>query len=293
MTTPNRRVANPAIVASVTGSDLAEDIDAEVAALWTQISNFLGVVGGSANVLTGSCPVPLIGSYVVGNTFEFVTGAVANTGAVTLNVDTKGAVAVVTPAGVALTSGQLEANTKYRVTYNGTSFVLEGGFFDVVVPRMDLIGSWTYSSAVSSFSFSGLGGYRDLRVLFQGLSGPNSGPAALYMDVSTDNGTTWITTGAQYMYCQSGGIPTVYNNNILCLSGSSGNSTVSGLLHIFDFNQGLVPYWDGKSLTSTVSDASPVLLGYMNNNYTLNALRFRLSTGNFDGGTVKLYGMIG
>ena len=289
--TPNRRVANPAIVTGVSGSNFAEDVDAEVAQLWRQASNFLGVVGGSANALTGSCPIPLIGAYATGNTFEFVTGAAANTASVTLNVDNKGAVVIKTPAGISLTSGQLKANTKYRVTYNGTDFVLEGGFVDVsaLSPRMNLINTWTYSVAVTSLSFSGLGGYRNLRLLFQGLS---SAFAAFVMDFSTDGGATWITTGNRYFIVTSNGTPTASNQNTFTNAGS--NNAISGLFNIWDFNQGIVPYWK-SDLTSTVDSAPGPshVVGYMAGNYTFNALRIRSSSGNLDAGTVKLYGEIG
>ena len=69
----------------------------------------LGTTGGTANAITLTQSVPIV-AYSVGQPFRFKTGAAANTTAVTLNVDGRGAGAVVATDGSALASGGLQAS---------------------------------------------------------------------------------------------------------------------------------------------------------------------------------------
>jgi hypothetical protein len=86
--------------------------------------NRYGVDIGTANakVITLN-PVPT--SLVAGFSLRFKND-IANTGAVTLNVNGLGAKAIVKNGGVALSSGNLKAGGLYTVAYDGTSFILQG-----------------------------------------------------------------------------------------------------------------------------------------------------------------------
>jgi hypothetical protein len=98
----------------ITGPVTASDAD---------LSNTTYLVDtGTANavVLTFS---PVWTSYVAGRGFTF-RAAVTNTGAVTVNVNSLGAIALVGQTGQALVGGEIVANMVYRATYNGTSFVM-------------------------------------------------------------------------------------------------------------------------------------------------------------------------
>jgi len=65
------------------------------------------------------------GAYTAGLTFRFYKNASNNTGAVTLNVNSIGAVAVVRRNGItALVGGDMVSGSLYDVTYDGTSFRL-------------------------------------------------------------------------------------------------------------------------------------------------------------------------
>lgn len=77
---------------------------------------------GSANAMVIT-PSPAISAYTLGMGFR-VKPAEANTGAVTLNVNGKGATAVVTASGKALIGAELNTSEIIQVTYNGTSFVM-------------------------------------------------------------------------------------------------------------------------------------------------------------------------
>lgn len=81
-----------------------------------------GVDGGAANVytLTPATPLPSYGPRMI----IVFSPAVANTGAVTINVSSLGAKSVKSVSGAALVSGDLVVNVIYVAVYNGTDFQL-------------------------------------------------------------------------------------------------------------------------------------------------------------------------
>ncbi len=84
-----------------------------------------GTAGGTANALTISLNPPIT-AYAAGQEFRFISGAAANTGAVTLNINGLGAVAVNKGDGtLALTAGNLPASVSVTVEYDGTRFRLK------------------------------------------------------------------------------------------------------------------------------------------------------------------------
>lgn len=83
--------------------------------------SWLGTITGT-DTLTGSA-TPTIAGYADGQRFAFFVAA-TNTGAVTLNVDSKGAVAIVRSDGAVLVAGDLVANGLIEVRKKGTSFYL-------------------------------------------------------------------------------------------------------------------------------------------------------------------------
>jgi hypothetical protein len=92
----------------------------------TQNGAFLwgNTAGGTANAATINLSPPLA-AYAAGQAFRFQTGAAANTGAVTLNVNSLGAVAVNKGDGtVALGAGDLPASAIVTVVHDGTRFRL-------------------------------------------------------------------------------------------------------------------------------------------------------------------------
>lgn len=92
----------------------------------TQAQAFLwgGTAGGTANAITLAL-APAITTYSAGLTISFLTGAAANSGAVTLAVNGLAALAVNKGNGtVALAAGDLPALHRVTVQYDGTRFVL-------------------------------------------------------------------------------------------------------------------------------------------------------------------------
>jgi hypothetical protein len=92
----------------------------------TQNGAFLwgNTAGGTANAATISLNPPLA-AYAAGQAFRFQTGAAANTSAVTLNVNSLGAVAVNKGDGTtALAAGDMPASAMVTVVHDGTRFRL-------------------------------------------------------------------------------------------------------------------------------------------------------------------------
>jgi hypothetical protein len=78
--------------------------------------------GGTADVITGTLS-PVIGAYAAGQTFRFVASG-ANTGAVTLNLNSLGAKSVTKTGTTALASGDIPSGALVEVVYDGTQFQL-------------------------------------------------------------------------------------------------------------------------------------------------------------------------
>ena len=79
---------------------------------------------GTANTYV-IAPSPAISAYAEGQGFIVKINA-DNTGASTINVNSKGARTIVNSKGNPLPAGALKANSVYTMRYNGTSFTLQG-----------------------------------------------------------------------------------------------------------------------------------------------------------------------
>jgi len=83
-----------------------------------------GTAGGTADALTITL-APVVTAYAAGQTFRFLSGAGANTGAATLNVNGAGVKNIRKLAGsTALVAADIPANTIIEVAYDGTQFIL-------------------------------------------------------------------------------------------------------------------------------------------------------------------------
>jgi hypothetical protein len=81
--------------------------------------NYGGVAGGTADAITLS-PVPGITAYAVGQTFTF-KAASTNTGAMTVDVSTVGAGALVWPNGTAMAAGDIVAGGVYEIAVSAAT----------------------------------------------------------------------------------------------------------------------------------------------------------------------------
>jgi len=104
-------------------NDSAREVMSAVKIWYNRISA-TAIATGSADALVltyGTSP----GAYASGMYFSFYKNASDNTGAVTLNVNALGAVAVVRRNGsTALSAADMVSGALYEVTHDGTSFRL-------------------------------------------------------------------------------------------------------------------------------------------------------------------------
>lgn len=90
----------------------------------TIASQFFAVAGGTPDDITiAFAPVTTNVTYIAGEDY-WIQIALPNTGAVTLNVDGRGAKSVVKMNGNAMTLGDLNSGDIILVVYNGTQFVM-------------------------------------------------------------------------------------------------------------------------------------------------------------------------
>jgi hypothetical protein len=81
-----------------------------------------GTAGGTADAITLTL-TPAISAYAAGQSFTYKSGASANTGAMTVNINGVGAKAI-QKTGSALAAGDHPANSWFRITYDGAAFQL-------------------------------------------------------------------------------------------------------------------------------------------------------------------------
>lgn len=81
--------------------------------------------GGTANALTAT-PTPAITAYTAGITLRLLTGASANSGAMTINVSGVGAVALQNSDGSAIAAGAVAATSMIEIICDGTNWRIKG-----------------------------------------------------------------------------------------------------------------------------------------------------------------------
>ena len=101
-----------------TGTAYATEVNEEVGSLWDKAVITLTSVAGT-NTITATCTPSFLSGLVNGMLF-ILKPAATNTGAVTLNINSGGAVAVVDAEGTALAAGALRINANYLIKYDST-----------------------------------------------------------------------------------------------------------------------------------------------------------------------------
>ena len=207
---------------------------------------FLTSVAGT-NVITGNL-TPAIASYVAGQMFSFLSAG-ANTGAVTLNINGVGAIAVTKLGSTALAAGDIPANTIIIVQYDGSEFQL------VAPAALSSLGSMAFQNANSvnitggtiAGTFTG-----NLTGNVTGSSGSCTGNAAT-ATLSTDS-----TNAIGYNQTW-----TVFNSTTRAFGTTYTNSTGKPICVIVSSSNGygLTAYVNGVAIGSTSSGNSAVALG--------------------------------
>ena len=129
-------------LSGLSGTDYAAAVNEEVAGNHGRSTFAITSVAGT-NTITGT--VSAITALAAGMSFWLVP-AVTNAGAVTLNINSYGAVDVVDNGGNALESGHLVASSVYKLYYDGTEYKVTSPDIDRLSPNYQVFtssGTWT------------------------------------------------------------------------------------------------------------------------------------------------------
>lgn len=107
----------------IEGDDYADALAEEIEALWNYVGMPLTGVAGTANAIEADSLVPLIADPVQGQRAQFSPTA-TNTGAVTIDVDGRGAEAIEDAEGNALVGGEIFAGRLTAIEHDGTNWRL-------------------------------------------------------------------------------------------------------------------------------------------------------------------------
>jgi hypothetical protein len=123
VTAATRKTATVANGGSDVGTSFTVALDLEIETLWRYAVIPLTTVAGTNTVTAASdtTVVAAITAYAKGMKFSVIP-ANDNTGAVTINIDSVGAVAVKDSDGNALAAGSWKANRQYIIEHDGTNF---------------------------------------------------------------------------------------------------------------------------------------------------------------------------
>ena len=174
---------------------------------------------------------------------------------------------------------------------------------------LNLISTQTASSS-STISFtSGIDStYKEY--IFKFISIHPSAYASLQFQTSTNGGSSYGVTvtstviqtthdesGSSSSFAYETGLDLAQSTNFQNLGNGEANDNdagSSGFLHLFDpSNTTFVKHFMG---TYSTFDTSPTLIvervaGYFNTTSAINAVQFKMSSGNIDSGVIKLYGV--
>lgn len=104
------------------GAATAVDQYVTLAQAGNSAGSWVGTFGGTADALTATSPIAAFTAYAAGMTVVGMTGAGANTGAMTINVDGLGVKNILKRGGAAMTAADVAATSLLMLVYNGTSF---------------------------------------------------------------------------------------------------------------------------------------------------------------------------
>lgn len=129
-TTPTANIPMGNFKITGLGAGTALTDAATISNIQNATGTYAGTVGGTVDVITIS-PSPVVSAYAAGQTFSFIASG-ANTGAVTLNVNSLGAKAVTKNGATALAAGDIASGALVIVTYDGTRFQLAATYYPAV-----------------------------------------------------------------------------------------------------------------------------------------------------------------
>lgn len=213
------------------------------------------LVSRSTGWFIGSAPIPL------GRTVSAGTG-LSGGGALSENITLAAVSASTSTAGIV----ELADTTETQALSSTTLAVTPGGLATIGAPLLLETLSTSSGSTVTSGT---LASCRAFLILYEDVSGNST--AALQCNISSDNGSNWSgnfmpTSTQSAAYERSGHI-------WIMGTGSVGNKVTHAIL-------GAASGGDAGIRTATVSSVTGVI----------NKIRFPISAGSFDGGSIYIYG---
>ena len=202
------------------------------------------------------------------------------------------------------------------VISNGTT-LLDAGALDsgVATGAMTLIKTLTASSSGTLSFVHGTssvvldGTYKEYVFKFIDIHGETNSKEITFQG-STNSGSSYgltITSSAYVAYHNEAGNSAVleYGSNsdqaqatgFQMISGNAGNGndeSISGTLHLFDpSNTTFVKHFIARSNCYNANDYSQdfYAAGYFNTTSAIDAIQFKMGSGNIDAGTIKMYGV--
>jgi len=193
-----------------------------------------------------------------------------------------------------------------RAVKNATAFGSITGLGNLV-----FISKQTASSSASVSFTSGINStYKEYIFFFYNMH-PATDGANVTFNLSTDGGSNYnvtkTTTSFNAYHGESGspaglgydtGDDLAQSTNYQTIAtaiGSDDDQNTSGYLHLFDpSNDTFVKHFIAKSNVTNLNDRSVNCLtaGYGNTTSAINAVDFKMSSGNIDAGTISLYGVV-
>lgn len=144
-------------------------------------------------------------------------------------------------------------------------------------------GPWAFitSQAVAgaaSYAFTGLAAYSEILVLIDSVT--RSSAVITALQVSTDNGATYLTTSGDYVAVDTAGVET--NATSAAFHSTGATAARSGRLQIQAFSNASAP--------KPAFSSSTFPLYIIPTTTALNAVRVTVSAGTLDAGTIYVYG---
>ena len=190
---------------------------------------------------------------------------------------------------------------------NGTTIFDNGSMASGFGGNMVFISSATASSS-ASIEFT-LGDYKEYQFYFVNCH-PQTDDVYFQFNLSIDNGSNYnVTKTSTYFMAYHGendaGAVLTYddtldlaqstaNQNLLYSLGADSDQNASGTLQLFNPSSSTyVKHWIANTNNAHYNNFSfnTYIAGYGNTTSAINAVRFQMSSGNIDAGTIKLYGI--
>jgi hypothetical protein len=164
MTAAARKTPTQANGGSDDGVLYTNAVDVEIEALWKVAATWLISVAGTGNAITATSDTTLVAAIAAyARPMAFWYRPVnANTGAVTINIDSKGTINVKDQFSAALQGGEFAVGGTYLLVYDGTNFIAVGitaGSANRPTTAPDVMANETQSSGTNGGTFTS-GAYR-------------------------------------------------------------------------------------------------------------------------------------